>query len=379
MTANPFTIDTPVEPAELVDRNPEAEWLLELAEGGHNCRLSAPRRFGKTSLLRRLEHEADLRGIATVYVDFFGALTLDDVVTRFEFAYERALRGPLARWFAGLRRRWRPTLRLGTPEAGVELSPLGDDDANRALIELLDLPARVLERDGRRTLAMFDEFQSVLAIGAGLDGLIRSRIQHHGANASYVFAGSHPGLMAELFGSRERPLYGQARALVLEPLADEDLAEFIGDRFERSGREVGAALEPLLELSRGHPQRAMLAAHHLWERTGSRKAADEATWDAASAAMFTELEDSFERIWEDLSANERRVMAAIAWGGPRGGGASLYAKSTLERFRLSKGTARDVRAALLRRGEIERGGRHGVQLVDPLLEAWIASGRRARL
>ena len=71
-------------------------------------------------------------------------------------------------------------------------------------------------------------------------------------------------------------------------------------------------------------------------------------------------------------------MAAIAWGGPRGGGASLYAKSTLERFRLSKGTARDVRAALLRRGEIERGGRHGVQLVDPLLEAWIASGRRAR-
>ena len=295
-----------------------------------------PRRFGKTSLLRRLEHEADLRGIATVYVDFFGALTLDDVVTRFEFAYERALRGPLARWFAGLRRRWRPTLRLGTPEAGVELSPLGDDDANRALIELLDLPARVLERDGRRTLAMFDEFQSVLAIGAGLDGLIRSRIQHHGANASYVFAGSHPGLMAELFGSRERPLYGQARALVLEPLADEDLAEFIGDRFERSGREVGAALEPLLELTRGHPQRAMLAAHHLWERTGSRKAADEATWDAASAAMFTELEDSFERIWEDLSANERRVMAAIAWGGPR----AAVRRSTRSRPWSGSGSAR---------------------------------------
>ena len=116
MAANPFTIDTPVEPAELIDRDPESERLLELAEGGHNCRLSGPRRFGKTSLLRRLEHEADLRGIATVYVDFFGALTLDDVVTRFEFAYERALRGPLARWFAGLRRRWRPTLRLGAPE-----------------------------------------------------------------------------------------------------------------------------------------------------------------------------------------------------------------------------------------------------------------------
>jgi hypothetical protein len=377
MNVNPFTIDTPVTPAELVDREAEASQLLELAEGGHNCRLSAPRRFGKTSLLRRLEHDADLRGLATVYVDFFGALTLDDVVGRFEFAYERALRGPLGRWYAGFRRRWRPSLRLGTPAAGVELSPLSDDDAARALLELLDLPRQVLERDGRQTLAMFDEFQSVLSVGAGLDGLIRSRIQEHGANASYVFAGSHPGLMTELFGSRERPLYGQARAIVLEPLRDEDLAEFIGERFARTGRDVGVALAPLLELVRGHPQRAMLAAHHLWERTGDRGVADDATWAAASEAMFAELEDSFERIWEDLSTNERRVTAAIAWGAV-GGGSSLYAKSTLERFKLSKGTARDVRAALLRRGDIERAPKQRLRLVDPLLEAWIASGRRAR-
>jgi uncharacterized protein len=377
MNGNPFTIDSPVTPEELVDREPEAAQLLELADAGHNCRLSAPRRFGKTSLLRRLQRDADLRGMATVYVDFFGALTLDDVVGRFEFAYARALRGPLARWYAGLRRRWRPSLRVGAPEASLELTPLGDEDAGRALLELLDLPRQLLEREGRRTLAMFDEFQSVLSVGSGLDGLIRSRIQHHGADASYVFAGSHPGLMGELFGSRERPLYGQARALVLDRLADEDLAVYIGERFERTGKDVGQAVDPLLDAAQGHPQRAMLAAHHLWEQTEPGSEADEEAWTRASAAMFAELEDSFERIWEDLSTNERRVMAAIAWGGHWGGGSSLYAKSTLERFKLSKGTARDVRAALLRRGEIERAPNQGLRLVDPLLEAWIASGRRA--
>src|SRR5918996_5585201 len=123
MNGNPFTIDAPVTPEELVDRDPEAEQLLELAEAGHNCRLSAPRRFGKTSLLRRLQRDADLRGMATVYVDLFGALTLDDVVGRFEFGYERALKGPVGRWYAGFRRSWRPALRVGAPQAGVELSP----------------------------------------------------------------------------------------------------------------------------------------------------------------------------------------------------------------------------------------------------------------
>ena len=44
------------------------------AEEGNNSRLVAPRRFGKTSLLRRVMYDADKAGWATVYVDFFGVL-----------------------------------------------------------------------------------------------------------------------------------------------------------------------------------------------------------------------------------------------------------------------------------------------------------------
>jgi AAA+ ATPase superfamily predicted ATPase len=36
----------------MVDREREAERLLSLARAGHNSRVSAPRRYGKTSLLR---------------------------------------------------------------------------------------------------------------------------------------------------------------------------------------------------------------------------------------------------------------------------------------------------------------------------------------
>lgn len=125
----------------------------------------------------------------------------------------------------------------------MEFAPQLDPDAVRRLMALLDLPLSLYQRTGRRALVIFDEFQEFLQAGDRLDALVRSRIQHHGDAASYIYAGSHPGLMRELFAKRERPLYGQARPLVLRPLSDADLADYIGQRFEESARDVGEALD----------------------------------------------------------------------------------------------------------------------------------------
>ena len=372
---NPFVTDRPLPPAELIDRADEAAQLVAFARGGHNARLTAPRRYGKTTLLKKVMEDVQRAGMTVVAVDFYGVVSLAEIALRIEEAYREALEGRLARWFAGALRTWRPKLRAGVPGTGVELQAQPEDETLRLLNHLLDLPASLHERGGRRTLVVYDEFQALLAASDTFDALLRSRIQRHGEVASYVFAGSHPGLMAELFGARERPLYGQARPVHLPPLDDASLADYIGQRFERTGREVGVALDPLLDLARGHPQRAMLLAHHLWAQTPRGAAADTETWERALAAVFAELQEAFERAWESLSTNERRVLAAVAWIGPWGGGDSLYGASTLARFKLAKGTARDVRRALMRRGDVEDTSA-GVRMVDPLFEAWIASGRR---
>jgi hypothetical protein len=73
--------------------------------------------------------------------------------------------------------------------------------------------------------------------------------------------------MRALFADRERPLYGQAQPVALAPRADGDLADRVAGRFEATGWDPGAALEPVLDIARGHPQRAMMFAHHLWKRT----------------------------------------------------------------------------------------------------------------
>src|SRR5205823_14918751 len=57
-----------------------------------------------------------------------------------------------------------------------------------------------------------------------LDGLLRSHIQHHGQVASYVFAGSEPALMRQLFENKDRPLYGSAVPMRLGRLPDDAVA-----------------------------------------------------------------------------------------------------------------------------------------------------------
>ena len=97
---NPFVYAKPVPPNELIDRRDEMEKLLALFRGGHNCRLTAPRRYGKTSLVHGVRAKAELEGTATVYVNFYGILSVEEAVARLELGY-RDLRGPLARWAAG--------------------------------------------------------------------------------------------------------------------------------------------------------------------------------------------------------------------------------------------------------------------------------------
>jgi len=52
----------------MIDRDPEADDLLALAEGGHSFRLVGPRRYGKTTLLRRVLESAEREGVAAVLV-----------------------------------------------------------------------------------------------------------------------------------------------------------------------------------------------------------------------------------------------------------------------------------------------------------------------
>jgi hypothetical protein len=364
---NPFAYGSPLPPEDLIDREQEAHRLLRMAEAGQNMRLVAPRRYGKTTLLRRLLRDCEQAGMNTVYVDFFGVVSFEEVALRIEEAY-RSLRGPFANAVLAALRALRPSVGVRAVGVSAQLSA-AEEHAQRRLLRLLDLPVRAFERSGARTLVVFDEFQDVLGADSNADGVIRSRIQHHREEAAYVFAGSLPGMMRTLFESRGRAFFGQTSALTLGPLPEAELADFLQRRFEATGKQLGELLDPLLDLAAGHPHAAMMLAHHLWEHMPAGGRADIDGWEAARAAVFAEVHDRYVATWEGLRDSERKLLSALA-SEPQ-----PFAREALVRRGLKPATARKARGRLLADGELVRDER-GWRLADPLFAAWVAEARR---
>jgi hypothetical protein len=364
---NPFVTSRPVPPEDVIDRDEEVQRLLASVVGGHYVRLYAPRRYGKTSLLKRALRDGERdEGLIPVLVDLYRVSSIADVTVRLERAYARHLRGELRRRVEAFLQRTGVGLSLGAFGISARLQLEPTRDPLPALHALLDLPLRLEESGGYRAFVAFDEFQDVGRID-GLDGLLRSHIQHQGEVASYVFAGSEPGLMRLLFETKERPLYGSAVPMRLGRLADADIATYLAARFEATRRSVGDALNPLLLTAQGHPQRAMLLAHRLWEAVPRGADATLESWDAAHAAALDEVEREFDAQWRGLDVSEQRTLRAVVLGA-----GSPYRSAALRRLGLTKDVVRRALPRLAATAEIEELDEGGYTVVDPLFAEWIA-------
>jgi hypothetical protein len=364
LDVNPFIYSRPVAPEDIIDRDKETRTLLRNMIGGHYVRLFAPRKYGKTSLLRRALREGEHEGLIPILVDLYRISSIADVTIRFERAYSRQLKGALRATIEDFLQKTGVGLSLGAYGISAKLQLGAKVDPLPALHALLDLPLRLEQSGGYRAFIALDEFQDVMKV-PDLDGLIRSHIQYQGEVASYAFAGSEPGMMRQLFEDRDRPLYGSAVPMRLGRLENAEIATYVSERFEATGRSAGEARGPLLDAAKGHPQRAMLLAHRLWEEVPRGETADLDRYRRAHAAALAELEAEFDAQWRGFDTSEQKTMRAVILGE-----GSPYKGDVLRRLELTKDMVRKALPRLGATAEIETvDGKHAV--VDPLFAQWI--------
>jgi len=335
--ANPFVYSRPVAPEDVIDRERETEELLALAVGGHYVRLYAPRKFGKTSLLGKVLRDGEREGLVPVLVDLYGVLSIADVTVRIERAYAAQLKGSLRSRIDAFLKSTGLGLSLGAFGVSATLHTEPRSDPLPALHALLDLPLRLEAGGGYRALVVFDEFQDVGKVQE-LDAILRSHLQYQGEVASYVFSGSEPGMMRQLFERKDRPLYGSAVPMRLERLRDEDIAPYVVRRFAESGREVGDGETAIF-----------------------------ADWERAHAAAVLELQPEFDAHWRALATSEQKALRAVI-----AGQGSPFKGDVLRRLALDKTTAHNAVQRLIAAADIEVVERRHV-VIDPLFAEWVAA------
>jgi hypothetical protein len=372
MDASPLRFDVPVGPDQLIDRRDELAELGRSAGRRTAVRLAAPRRFGKTSLLHA--HVAAMRaaGHRATVVDLSDVGDLAAVLARVAHAY-RDLDPSAARLVSRATRKAGLTVGPSGLSLSLERSGAtypGREQLEPVLLELLDLPARLHRADDGLTVVCFDEFQDLLQAGPGLDGALRSVIQHHGDAAAYVYAGSHPSLIRALFTERERPLFGQALPLELGPLPEEETIEALSEVLAAEGfggAGAGAALDLVVHEMRGHPQRTLLVCEMLLRRLQDG-ATDDDPDELCAVAIADALrvtDDLHRATWRARSAGEAHVLRLVAEGVPPTGADAVRITG------LASSTLGEAVERLVDDGQqLVRAGRRWA-LVDPLLALWL--------
>jgi uncharacterized protein len=367
--SSPFVFQQPLPPEQVRGREEEIDRVVAAATAGNAITVSGPRRYGKTSVLLAARERLDGAGHPVVLVDLYGTASVAELAVRLE------------RGWAGVLPRWRTAAEqiLETSRLGLSLSGAGigvtfqrqpRTDPVPALHALLDLPRRLGTPD-RRAVVIFDEFQTVADL-RGVEGLLRSHLQHHRDHAGYVFAGSEPHLLDRQFDDPDRPFYGQTLRLRLGRPARSALADAVRDAFEAGERHTGEVLGTLLDLAEDHPQRAMLLAHFLWEATPEGQVAGHQEWADALAAAREHVAGEVQARYDRATRNQQRVLRAVAQGASPFTTASQAALG-IEAGSVSKTLEQAVRDGLLEVVDDATGGRRSVtyRLVDPLLGDWL--------
>jgi uncharacterized protein len=356
---SPFPYSGPLEADEVTGRDDEVAELVRLLGGRVPVALIAPRRYGKTSLLRRATWLLDqVEPTTTVWVDLYGLSSVADFAVRLDRALGACtgrVRETLDRVASGL------SLNLGAVSVDLRRSSRAAPDPTASAHDLLETLTRTGER---HPLALVvDEVADAVGVGNVLE-LMRSHLQPVYRDLGLAFAGSRPTMMTRLFADTAQPFYSQARRFDLGPLSAGAVVEVVHRGFRSTGRGAGPVAAAIASFGAGHPQRSMELADTAWWLTEPGSEASDATWEETLVQVRQRSSPSLRELFGVLPASQQAVLRAVARTG------APFAAAEGRFHDLSKSSITAARDSLVDAGHlIAVGGRTAV--VDPLLADWI--------
>ena len=355
MELSPFPYQGPLEPVQVQGRDDLLGDLTDRITSRRVTALLGPRRYGKTSVLRRLA--ADLTEVTAVWVDLYEVTSMADVAVRFDDAL-----GAATGRFAAAARSIAAGVSVNLGVVKVDLTGPARNRPDPALTfhGLLDVLVAAATREP--TLLIIDEFSSIGRVD-GAAGTLRTAIQHHYNDLGIVFAGSHPSMMRALFTARSEPFYGQADLVAIGPLSAGAVEAVVATGFAATGRDAGPVAGLIGSFAAGHPQRTMQLADACWRRTPPGHAAGANTWAAAVEDVRRATGEGMERLYSGFERGERSVLRAVARGG------SIYGAEA-DLLELANGTATHARRTLMDSGDLVETPT-GLVVVDPVLADWL--------
>ncbi|MCD6347196.1 MAG: ATP-binding protein [Bacteroidales bacterium] len=266
---NPFQYANIVEGDFFYDRKKELKRIVQTLEGGNNLVLYAPRRYGKSSLVRKALKVLENKNIKTVYLDFMSVYSRETFIKNYtkaiaeneDVSVDKTLK-KIARFLKGIV----PSVSFdsyGNPSFSI--ARIEGADEERTLLEVMDLPEKLASAQQKWVVA-FDEFQEITTLnGESFEKQLRSVIQHH-QNVSYLFLGSRAHLLKDMFNNKNRAFYNAAMLMNIDIIDQPESVDYLMTHFGNDGIETTReTANYIVEKAFGIPYYIQFIAAEIWQ------------------------------------------------------------------------------------------------------------------
>jgi len=334
--------------------------------------LSAPRRYGKTSLVEQvLHHDIPHSNINNHFSHSIELLVAHDVASVQEIIlagigriagsilpFHKSAIVKLQGYFSAMR----PEYTMDIQGPRVALSPKVSLQSITDGLMRLD---KMAQQEGVTITLAMDEFQQIATIKQHheIEAAIRAAVQHS-TRISYIFSGSNRHLLDIMFEHASRPFFGQCERITLGRITEAHYRPFIqtAAKARWDAHIANESLDTILQLTQCHPYYINALCHRLWrysEIVNQAKVVSE--WEE----MVQQESDNLLSQFGQLAASQRAVVTALA-DAPS---ASLTGKSFLQRSRLAASSCAQAAKALKSADIIYQQANGEWAVLDPLMEA----------
>ena len=368
MKKNPFYLkEIPVD-APFCDREKELADLISYAGSNSNVVLFSPRRYGKTSLTKRVHNNLESDGVLTAYCDLFGVTSIEEIAGRIAksiYAITQKNKGMFQKAINFITS-FRPVL-SPSPEGGISVSvqTAFKTDGLKILEETMESLERFIDDIALPVHIAFDEFQEIVEVNnsMGIEGILRQYIQK--IQCSFFFIGSRRRILLDIFNDRKRPFFQSALNYELKPLPEKDMIFFITSQFKKAGKHINEENgSKICQLVSNHPYYMQKFCFFLYEEIDKKVTRKDVM--KTNAAVIESERVVFESILQGLTTKQIVMLSALA-NEPT---AKVYSAGYMAQHNLgSTGGIQQSLATLSRQDLIEKNYRTGGwSIVDPIFK-----------
>jgi len=368
---NPFQYAKIVEGDFFYNRKEELKRIVSTLEVGNNLVLYAPRRYGKSSLVKKALNTLESKGFKTVYFDFMSIYSRETFINNYTKAVtekESASLEKTVKKIATFIKGFVPSVSFdvyGNPT--FTLSKIEGADEEKTLREVIDLPEK-LSDGNQRWIVAFDEFQEITSLnGDSFEKLLRSVIQHH-QNVSYLFFGSRTHLLKDMFNNKSRAFYQAAMLMNIDVIDKNESIDYLLSRFSIDRITITEETAGyIVEKAYGIPYYIQFIAAEIWQQViNAGKTVTQKTVDVAVQQIIDLKSDYYWELSNKQTNYRKKDLKALCENRDE-----LFSKATANKYGL--GTASSTQKAmesLLEQGIIENVNKKYL-FSDPLYQLFI--------